>query len=86
LLEAWTSEIEHLGSCFPFQQCLYFSPAEWFFEEITLIYFYILLRKKLLRLATGISFHPAKEVNTSSHLLVSFMVCIFVNSERREGV
>jgi len=67
LLEARASEIKHIGSWFPLKQLLYLSPIKGILEEIAFVNFQLFLRKKLLRLPTGISFYPAVEVYLFNH-------------------
>jgi hypothetical protein len=78
-LEAGTSEIEHLGSGFALKQVNDLVSFKSVFEKITIIYLDILLRKKLLRLATGISLNPTIEINLCNHypiLLFQILVTI----------
>ena len=70
LLEARASEIEHLRSWSPPKQFLYLTTTKRIFKEISFVDFYVLLRKILLRLTTGISFCPAIEVHLDSHLSI----------------
>ena len=76
LLEARASEIKHIGSWFPLEQRLYLSPIKGILEEIAFVNFHSFLRKKLLRLPTGISFYPAIEVYLFNHFCFSFRIDI----------
>jgi hypothetical protein len=63
LLEAGAPEIEHFRRRFSLEQLLYLCLRERVFEKVALVEFDVLLRKKLLRLAAGISFHPAVKID-----------------------
>jgi len=63
LLETRTPEVEHLRGGFSPELLLYFGPGKRVFKKITFVNFDVLLRKKLFRLAAGVSFHPAVKVD-----------------------
>jgi len=59
---------------------MYLSPVKRIFKEITLVYFLTLLRKKLLRLTTGISFYPAIEINFHGYFTSLFVNVLYRRS------
>jgi len=63
------------------EKFFYLSPCESVFEKVTVVNINIILRKKLLRLAAGISLYPAIEINFhyyfTSILGIYYIDCLY---------
>jgi hypothetical protein len=74
LFEAGTLEVEHLRGQLPLEKLFYLSLCKGVFKKVTVVYFNIILRKKLLRLAAGISLHPAIKIDFHGYFTSIFFV------------
>ena len=83
LLEAGTLEVEHFAGRSPLEQLLNLGAGEGVFKKVAVVDFDVLLRKKLFRLAAGISFYPAVKIDFHGYIASISIPVIRLFEQRR---